>query len=94
MKKPATQLTAILQLALCTALSTIALTAGCGGSNVASGVRGNAVQDGNGDGFIDDRDKQSYRTVKIGSQVWMAENLNHKTEDSYCYDDDESNCVK
>ena len=58
-----------------------------------------------GDTIFDSRDGQQYITVLIGSQCWMAENMNIGTRidgandqtnnseiEKYCYDDLESNC--
>ena len=58
-----------------------------------------------GDPFTDTRNEQTYETVLIGSQCWMAENLNigemingstvmtdNSIIEKYCYDNNTANC--
>ncbi|HSQ42147.1 MAG TPA: FISUMP domain-containing protein [Fibrobacteraceae bacterium] len=45
---------------------------------------------------IDSRDENWYRIVKIGDQIWMAENLNYDTLNgtkSWCYNNTDSYCT-
>jgi len=63
---------------------------GNGGSNTPAGPCPNAVT-GNGTMSCGG---QTYGTVQIGDQVWMAKNLNYNVSGSKCYGNAESDCNK
>lgn len=72
--------------AILLALGTVMALSGCGedsGTNPYADAK-----------MVDSRDGKTYKTVKIGDKVWMAENLNYQTGESKCYDNKPENCDK
>lgn len=89
------------------ALTLTAMLAACGGDSGTSASGNNKTpqkenivsgyEDHAGASLVDARDGRVYKTVVIGSQIWMAENLNYVLEDgvhSWCYNEDPENCQK
>ncbi len=80
-------------------------TADNGGGTCTFDVTVNAAAFSCGNQLTDSRDNQTYNTVQLGSQCWMAENLNigtminnsndqtnNSTIEKYCYNNDATNC--
>jgi len=73
----------VARVILC-AMAAAAFCAGCGDKGTGPS--------GDGGTLRDSRDGKSYKTVRIGTQTWMAENLNYNASGSVCYDNSLSNC--
>ena len=69
-------------------------------ASVPGGSSDASVYDADKNTLKDLRDGQVYKTTTIDipsknySEVWMAENLNFETENSWCYGDNPANCAK
>jgi len=62
----------------------------CGGDSDSS----TGAPEGTEGSMTDSRDGLTYKTIVIGKQTWMAENLNYDAENSLCPKGTSANCTK
>ena len=63
--------------------------ASCGDSDSST-----SAPEGTIGSLTDSRDGLTYKTIVIGKQTWMAENLNYEVENSFCPGGRSENCTK
>jgi len=85
-------MTKIMNIALVFVSAAAIMPVGCGKDNDADTVTQPSITT-----FVDTRDGQTYKAIQIGSQVWMAENLNYDVPGDttdVCYENSADNCAK
>jgi len=92
MKKQLTKIALAASLVLA-----MAFTLSCSSDNNKDDGNNNGGTSGDKNGtFADSRDGKSYKFVNIGTQIWMAENLNYdvpSNDKDACYNEEPANCA-